>query len=48
VDRAKQGAAAGRSVEDVAGAYSVPARYGEFRAAPPTVTTIMQLVYDGR
>ena len=48
VDRARQGAAAGRSVEDVANAYSVPARYAAFRAPPETVATIMRLVFDGR
>ncbi len=48
VANAREGIAAGRSVDEAAGAYSVPSRYSEFNAPPQSVTTIMQYVYDGR
>jgi len=46
--KAQQGKAAGRTVEAVAGAYTVPDRYREFQAPPQTVTTIVQHIYDGQ
>ncbi len=48
VAQAREGIAAGRSVDEAAGAYSVPSRYSEFSAPPQTVRTIMQYIYDGR
>ena len=48
VAHAREGIAAGRSVDEAAGAYSVPSRYSEFSAPPQTVRTIMQYIYDGR
>ena len=48
VAKAREGIAAGRSVDEAAGAYAVPSRYSEFSAPPQTVKTIMQYIYDGR
>ncbi len=48
VDKAQQGMTAGRSVEDVAAAYTVPERYRDFRAPPQSVRTIMKYLYEGR
>lgn len=48
VIQAQQGIAAGRSVDDVAGAYSVPDRYREFQAPAQTVTTIVQHLFNER
>ncbi len=48
VANARQGIATGQSVDEVAGAYSVPSRYSEFSAPPQSVSTIMRYVYEGR
>ena len=48
LSKAQQGAAAGQSVEDVVGAYTVPGRYREFQAPPNRLESIVQHIYDGR
>ena len=46
VSQAQQGIAAGRSVDDVAGAYTVPDRYRDFEAPAQTVTAIVQHLFN--
>ena len=48
VSKAQNGKAAGRSVDDVVGAYRVPAEYSDFAAPEQSVRTTMQYVYEGR
>ena len=47
VSRARQGKAAGRSVDDVVGAYSLPGQYSDFAAPERSLRTTVQYVYDG-
>ena len=47
LSKAQEGAAAGQSVEDVVGSYTVPDQYSEFVAAPDRVTATVQHVFDG-
>ena len=46
VEQAQQGAAAGRSVEQVAGAYTKPDRHSDFQAPRGGVRTLVQNVYN--
>ena len=48
VSKAQNGKAAGRSVDDVVAAYSVPDEYSDFAAPEQSVRTTMQYVYEGR
>ena len=45
VDEAQAGIAAGRTAEEVAAAYSVPAEYSDFAAPPPAVRRAVEWVY---
>ena len=47
LSKAQAGAAAGQSVEDVVGSYTVPDQYSEFVSAPDRVTATVQHVFDG-
>ena len=48
VRKAQQGSTAGRRVDDVVGAYTVPDRYREFQAPEQRLRAIVQHVYDGQ
>ena len=48
VSKAQNGKAAGRSVDDVVAAYSVPDEYRDFAAPEGSLRTTIQYVYDGR
>ncbi len=48
VSKAQNGKAAGRSVDDVVAAYSVPDEYRDFAAPEGSLRTTVQYVYDGR
>ena len=48
VRKAREGMAAGRSVDETAGAYTVPDRYRDYSAPPQSVRTTMQYIYEGR
>ena len=48
VRKAREGMAAGRSVDETAGAYTVPDHYRDYSAPPQSVRTIMQYIYEGR
>ena len=48
VDAAKAGQAAGQSVEDVVGGYSVPVQLRDFAAEPDRLQSVVQYVFDGQ
>ena len=48
VSKAQNGKAAGRSVDDVVAAYSVPDEYSDFAAPEQSLRTTVQYVFDGR
>ena len=48
VSKAQNGKAAGRSLDDVLAAYSVPDEYSDFAAPERSLRTTMQYVYEGR
>ena len=48
VDAAKAGQAAGQSVEDVVGGYSVPVQLRDFAAEPGRLQSVVQYVFDGQ
>ena len=48
VDAAKAGQAAGQSVEDVVGSYSVPIELRDFNAEPGRLQSVVQYVFDGQ
>ena len=48
VSKAQNGQAAGRSVDDVVAAYSVPDEYSDFAAPEQSLQTTVQYVFDGR
>ena len=47
VSKAQHGQAAGMSVDEVVGAYSVPGQYSDFQAPEGSLRTTVQHVYDG-
>ena len=48
VSKAQNGKAAGRSVDEVVAAYSVPNEYSDFAAPEQSLRTTVQYVFDGR
>ena len=48
VSKAQNGQAAGRSVDDVVAAYSVPDEYSDFAAPEQSLQTTVQYIFDGR
>jgi len=48
VMKAQQGKAAGRSVDEVVGSYSVPSQYSDFTAAENSLRSTVQYVFDGQ
>jgi glyoxylase-like metal-dependent hydrolase (beta-lactamase superfamily II) len=46
VAKAQQGIAAGRTVEQVAGAYTKPSQFADFQAPPAGVSTLIQNIYN--
>ena len=48
VSKAQNGKAAGRSVDEVVAAYSVPDEYSDFAAPEQSLRTTVQYVFDGR
>ena len=47
VDKAKAGQAAGRSVDQFVGSYSVPSQYADFAAEPDRLHAAVQYIFDG-
>jgi hypothetical protein len=45
---ARQGKAAGRSVDEVVKAYKVPDRYRDYQVPADRLQSIVQLIFDGR
>ncbi len=48
LSKAQEGKAAGRSVADVVGAYTVPDQYSEFQASANRLEATVQHIFDGR
>ena len=48
VDKAQAGQAAGRSVDQFVGSYTVPSQYSDFAAEPDRLQATAQYIFDGR
>ena len=47
VEKAKAGQAAGRSVDDVIDAYTLPSQFSDFVVEPNRLRSVVQYVFDG-
>ena len=48
VDKAQAGQAAGRSVDQFVGSYTVPSQYSDFTAEPDRLQATAQYIFDGQ
>ncbi len=48
VTRTQEGKAAGRSVDEIVSAYSLPSEYSEFSAPEQSLRATVQYIFDGR